>query len=122
MQSINSLLPYHPTSKPLLKTSCRLRRGILPSNLCFSLLPQLALFYRDDADESYLGSSAYEATCLLIANSAKDCVKSITLLLPVFLSRLEQTFAMEVVSADDKEARSELQGHLCGALQVWFLC
>jgi len=73
---------------------------------------------REDADESYLASSSYEALCLLIQNSAKDCGKSIQLLLPVFLSRLEQTFAMEVVSNDDKEARSELQGHLCGALQA----
>jgi len=78
----------------------------------------LAVTERQDADESYLGSSAYEALCLLIQNSAKDCVKSITILLPVFLARLEKTFSMEIVSNDDKEARSELQGHLCGALQA----
>jgi len=73
---------------------------------------------RDDAEESFLRSSAYEALNLLIQNSAKDCLKSITVLLPVFLDRLEKTFLKEILSNDDKEERSELQGHLCGALQA----
>jgi importin subunit beta-1 len=45
-------------------------------------------------------------------------LKSITVLLPLFVSRLEKSFTMETVSTDDKKAQTELQGHLCGALQA----
>ena len=37
---------------------------------------------------------------------------------PVICKRLEDTFAMQIVSNDDREAQIELQGLLCGTLQV----
>jgi len=91
-----------------------------PLSACFQALVEVLVNVtdRNDADESYLRSSAYEALNLLIQSSAKDCLKAVAVLLPEFLGRLEKTFAFEIVSADDKEARSELQGHLCGALQA----
>lgn len=73
---------------------------------------------RDDADESFLRSSAYEALNLFIQNSAKDCNKTIGQLLPVLLDRLERTFTAQPLSADDREVQLELQGHLCGSLQA----
>jgi importin subunit beta-1 len=73
---------------------------------------------RDDADESFLASSAYEAVNLLIQNSSKDSLPLIAQLLSPFLDRLEKTFATQIVSSEDKEAVIELQGHLCGSLQA----
>lgn len=73
---------------------------------------------RDDADESFLGSAAYEALNALIQNSAKDSISLISQLLPPILDRLEKTFSTPVASAEDKETIIELQGHLCGTLQA----
>ncbi|KAL6047512.1 Importin subunit beta-1 [Balamuthia mandrillaris] len=73
---------------------------------------------RDDADESFLRASAYEALNLLIQNAANDCRDPTKQLVPVFLDRLEKAFNFQIVSADDKEAQNELLGHLCGALQA----
>ncbi len=73
---------------------------------------------RDDADESFLRSAAYEALNLLIQNSAGDVKPAIAQLLPHFLERLQKTFAIQITSSDDRELQVELQGHLCGSLQA----
>eukprot|EP01087_Luapelamoeba_hula_P015927 TRINITY_DN482_c0_g1_i1.p1 TRINITY_DN482_c0_g1~~TRINITY_DN482_c0_g1_i1.p1 ORF type:complete len:853 (-),score=130.53 TRINITY_DN482_c0_g1_i1:37-2595(-) len=73
---------------------------------------------REDADENFLSSAAYEALNVLIQNSAKDCQKSIAVLLPLFLGRLEKSFSAETLSSDDKKRQTELQGNLCSALQA----
>lgn len=73
---------------------------------------------REDADENNLRTSAYESINVLIQNGAKDTYPIIHQALPVFISRFEKTFSMEVSSADDKEEQSELQSLLCGVLQV----
>jgi importin subunit beta-1 len=39
-------------------------------------------------------------------------------LLPVILKRLEDTFLLQIVSNDDRENQIELQGLLCGTMQV----
>lgn len=73
---------------------------------------------RDDAEESFLASSAYEALNLMIQNSTKDSFPLIAHLVPTFHDRLAATFNTQIVSVDDKEAVIELQGHLCGSLQA----
>jgi importin subunit beta-1 len=78
----------------------------------------LAASERGDASENNLRCSAYESLNLIITNAAQDTVSQVEQLLPVILKRLEDTFSMQVVSNDDREAQRELQGLLCGTLQV----
>jgi len=73
---------------------------------------------RADAGENNLRSSAYEALNTTIANAAEDTKGAIEQLLPAICQRLQQTFTMQIVSNDDKETQCELQGLLCGCLQV----
>ena len=74
---------------------------------------------RPDAGRSgNLRSSAYEALNMVITNAAEDTKPHIEQLLPVILERLKKTFELQIVSADDREAQVELQGLLCGTLQV----
>merc|ERR1712087_18998 len=73
---------------------------------------------RPDAGENNLRCSAYEALNTLLTNSAEDAKKNIEQMLPVIIGRLEATFQMPVVSNDDREVVNELQGLLCGSLQV----
>jgi len=73
---------------------------------------------RDDADESNLRCSAYEAINVLIQSGAKDTQQIIVAAVPIFVDRLEQTFNMQILSNDDKEQQAELQSLLCGVLQV----
>jgi len=73
---------------------------------------------RPDSSENNLRVSAYEALNVVITNAAKDTVDHILQLLPIILKRLEDTFTMQIVSADDREAQTELQGLLCATLQV----
>jgi importin subunit beta-1 len=78
----------------------------------------LACTERHDAGENNLRVSAYEALNMVITNAAKDTHVSVGQLLPLVISRLEGTFAMPIVSSDDREAQTELQGLLCATLQV----
>lgn len=73
---------------------------------------------REDGDESNLRCSAYEAINTLILCSAKDATGLVFNAAPLFMLRLEKTFAMQIVSQDDKEQQVELQSLLCGVLQT----
>ena len=73
---------------------------------------------RSDAGENNLRCSAYEALNTTLQNAAADTRGNVEQLLPVILQRLQDTFALQIVSNDDREAQSELQGLLCGTLQV----
>jgi hypothetical protein len=73
---------------------------------------------RLDAGENNLRCSGYEALNTVLANAAEDTKPLIEQLLPVILQRLEQSFNSPIVSNDDREAVNELQGLLCGSLQV----
>ena len=75
---------------------------------------------REDWQENNLRASAYEAINMMIDNSAADCDNLVLRILPLVMSRLEATLAMQVNSADDKEDRDTLQACLCGSLQVRF--
>ena len=76
----------------------------------------LACTERPDAGERNLRVSAYEALNTTLTNAAEDTKAHIAQLLPVIAGRLEQSFAMQIVSNDDREAQNELQGLLCGTL------
>jgi len=78
----------------------------------------LACTERPDAGENNLRCSAYEALNTTLTNAADDTKVHIEQLLPVILQRLEASFQMQIVSNDDREAQTELQGLLCGCLQV----
>lgn len=78
----------------------------------------LSCTIRDDSDESNLRTSAYEAINVLIQSGAQDTHQLIMAATPVFIERLEKTFAMQIVSQDDKEEQNELQSLLCGVIQV----
>jgi len=78
----------------------------------------LACTERADAGEHNLRSSAYEALNNTLVNAAEDTKVHIEHLLPVICQRLEASFSMQIVSNDDREAQNELQGLLCGSLQV----
>jgi len=73
---------------------------------------------RGDASENNLRCSAYEALNTTLQNAAADTKSNVEQLLPVILKRLQDTFAMQIVSNDDREQQNELQGLLCGTLQV----
>lgn len=78
----------------------------------------MATTERDDVDESNLRCSAYEAINVLIQSGAKDTVQIVNAAVQVFVDRLEKTFAIQIVSNDDKEQQAEQQSLLCGVLQV----
>eukprot|EP01090_Pellita_catalonica_P005061 TRINITY_DN148_c0_g1_i1.p1 TRINITY_DN148_c0_g1~~TRINITY_DN148_c0_g1_i1.p1 ORF type:complete len:424 (+),score=84.09 TRINITY_DN148_c0_g1_i1:133-1272(+) len=69
---------------------------------------------RSDAESNFLRPSAYETMNSLIQNSGKDCAETVKMLIPVFLQRLQATFAMQTMS---REAIGDLQGYICGALR-----
>ena len=79
----------------------------------------LAATERADVAACSLRASAYEALNSVLENSAEDTNASVLQLLPVILQRLEATFAMQCLTAEDREAQTELQGLLCAVLQVW---
>eukprot|EP00960_Hanusia_phi_P061583 764884-Hanusia_phi.AAC.2 len=82
---------------------------------------------RSDASEDNLRATAYEALNALIgtANPSKcpgatPVVESfiVPVLLPMLGERLNQTFTMQVLNADDNNTRSEWQSFFCGAIQT----
>lgn len=92
----NALSPYMPT---LLQTL-------------------LQVTERDGWDECNLRQQAYEAVNVLIQHSAPDCVPLFEQMLPVILDRLQGSFAMAVLTNEDRETKEALQGLLCGLVQV----
>jgi len=73
---------------------------------------------REEASEANLGCAAYEAINTLIQTATKDCIPLLNSLIPVLLLRLEQTFAIQIVTQEDREDANEKQALLCGTLQV----
>lgn len=73
---------------------------------------------RSDSAENNLRSSSYEALNTVLGQSANDSLPSLREIVPFLCDKLGKTFAMQIVSADDREEQNELQGLLCGTLQV----
>ncbi|KAJ1639173.1 armadillo-type protein [Pavlovales sp. CCMP2436] len=73
---------------------------------------------RSDSAENNLRASSYEALNTVLSQSSMDTMPSLREIVPFLCEKLEKTFAMQIVSADDREEQNELQGLLCGTLQV----
>jgi importin subunit beta-1 len=73
---------------------------------------------RSDVSEDNLRAAGFEAINAWVKASSTDCVESVSQLVPEALNRLNNTFAMQILSTDDKDAQLEEQGLLCGLLQT----
>lgn len=75
---------------------------------------------RPDADESNLRVAAMEAISVLISNSAADVIPILSQLLPAFIQRFEQTFAMQDFDASEQLKKEQTQGLLCAVIQALY--
>ncbi|CAA2967357.1 importin subunit beta-1-like [Olea europaea subsp. europaea] len=74
---------------------------------------------RTDSSDSKLRSSAYETLNEVVrCSNLAETSQMIVELLPVIMSKLEQTSNLQIVSSDDREKQGDLQASLCGVLQV----
>ncbi|XP_042387112.1 importin subunit beta-1-like [Zingiber officinale] len=78
----------------------------------------LNVTHRDDAGESRLRTAAYETLNEVVRTSTDETAPVVTQLLPVIMLELHQTLETQKLSSDDREKQNELQGLLCGCLQV----
>lgn len=78
----------------------------------------LAMAERQDCPDGRLRTTAYETLNAVIVNSALDACPLAVQLIPVVLQKLEATFHMPSGTAEQQERQAELQGLLCGNLQV----
>eukprot|EP00771_Trimastix_marina_P000155 gnl/Trimastix_PCT/1163.p1 GENE.gnl/Trimastix_PCT/1163~~gnl/Trimastix_PCT/1163.p1 ORF type:complete len:870 (-),score=316.21 gnl/Trimastix_PCT/1163:3902-6289(-) len=73
---------------------------------------------REDADECNLRSSAYSALNVMVQCSTPDVHPAIIAKVPVFLDRLQATFAREVLSQEDRDEQQAIQAAIVGLVQV----
>lgn len=78
----------------------------------------LSVTHRDDAGESRLRTAAYESLNELVRCSAEETAPMVMQLVPVIMLELHQTLEEHKLSSEEREKQSELQGLLCGCLQV----
>ncbi|KAG2630115.1 hypothetical protein PVAP13_3KG494000 [Panicum virgatum] len=78
----------------------------------------LMVTHREDAGESRLRTAAYETLNEVVRCSTEETAPIVMQLVPVIMMELHQTLETEKLSTDEREKRSELQGLLCGCLQV----
>jgi importin subunit beta-1 len=76
----------------------------------------LTATHREDAGESRLRTAAYEALNEVVRCSNDDTSLMVAQLVTVIMTELHQTLEKQNVSSDDRQ--NELQGLLCGCLQV----
>lgn len=69
-------------------------------------------------DQAKVQISAFEAINDLVRAASRDTVDTVAELIPVVLQEIVKTFDMPVVQADAREKQAEIQGQLCGVLQV----
>jgi importin subunit beta-1 len=62
--------------------------------------------------------SAYEAINEMVRSASRDTMDVVGQLVGVVLTELHKTFDMPAVSGEAKEKQAEVQGQLCGVLQV----
>ncbi|CAA0830895.1 Importin subunit beta-1 [Striga hermonthica] len=74
---------------------------------------------REDAGESRLQTAAYEALNEVVRSSSGDETARLVLeLVQVIMAELHKTLEAQTLSSDEREKQNELQGQLCGCLQV----
>ncbi|CAN4102345.1 unnamed protein product [Withania somnifera] len=78
----------------------------------------LTVTHREDAGESRLRTAAYEALNEVVRCSTAESAPVVLQLVPLIMMELHQTLEGQKLSSDEREKQSELQGLLCGCLQV----
>ncbi|KAK6936660.1 Importin-beta, N-terminal domain, partial [Dillenia turbinata] len=78
----------------------------------------LTVTHRDDAGESRLRTAAYETLNEVVRCSTDETASMVLQLVPVIMMELHQTLEAQKLSSDEREKQNELQGLLCGCLQV----
>jgi len=98
---------------------------VLPKNQISPILPKLVECLvtqadRPDATEANLRANAYEALNVVVSTADEEAIRTFVAptLLPMFGERLNATFAMPCLNADDLNTRNEWQSFFCGALQT----
>ncbi|XP_047333242.1 importin subunit beta-1-like [Impatiens glandulifera] len=79
----------------------------------------LAVTRREDAGESRLRTAAYEALNEVVRSSTDETGPMVLQLVPLIMMELHNTLEGGLkLSSDEREKQNELQGLLCGCLQV----
>lgn len=78
----------------------------------------LTATHREDAGESRLRTAAYETLNEVVRCSTDETAPMVLQLVPVIMMELHKTLEMQKLSSDEREKQSEVQGLLCGCLQV----
>lgn len=73
---------------------------------------------REDAGESRLRTAAYETLNEVVRCSTEETAPIVMHLVPVIMEELHKTVTAEKMSSDEREKQNEVQGLLCGCLQV----
>lgn len=79
----------------------------------------LAVTRREDAADSRLRTAAYEALNEVVRSSTDDTAPMVIQLVPVIMMELHKTLDEQKMSSYEREKQAELQGLLCGCLQVF---
>lgn len=69
-------------------------------------------------DNTKLQISAFEAINDMVRAASPDTLDIVGQLTPVFLQEIGKTFGMAVTNGEQREKQAELQGQLCGVVQV----
>lgn len=78
----------------------------------------LAVTHREDAAESRLRTAAYETLNEVVRCSTDETASLVLQLVPVIMMELHKSIEGQNLSSNEREKPSELQGLLCGCLQV----
>ncbi|XP_068644968.1 importin subunit beta-1-like [Aristolochia californica] len=78
----------------------------------------LTVTHREDAGESRLRTAAYETLNEVVRCSMEETAPTVVQLAPVIMMELNQTLEAHKLSSEEREKQNELQGLLCGCLQV----
>ncbi|KAI4319408.1 hypothetical protein MLD38_033007 [Melastoma candidum] len=77
-----------------------------------------AVTRREDAGESRLRTAAYETLNEVVRCSTEETAPMVQQLIPHIMLELHQTLEGQKLSSDERDKQNELQGLLCGCLQV----
>ncbi|KAK4480518.1 hypothetical protein RD792_013594 [Penstemon davidsonii] len=78
----------------------------------------LNVTHREDAGESRLRTAAYETLNEVVRCSSDETAHLVLELVQVIMTELHNTLEAQRLSSDEREKQNELQGLLCGCLQV----
>ncbi|PKA64706.1 Transportin-1 [Apostasia shenzhenica] len=78
----------------------------------------LTVTHREDAGESRLRTAAYESLNEVVRCSTEETAPTVLQLVPVLMTELHQSLEAQKLTSDEREKQNELQGLLCGCLQV----